>query len=87
MPYIIQDARQIFDDDIDKLTSNFRCRLPGDLNYIITRIIHEYLGLEKEARYSDYNEVIGVLECAKLELYRRHIAPYEDKAIEKNGDV
>ena len=37
--------------------------------------------------YAACNTVIGALECAKLELYRRIIGPYEDKAIEKNGDI
>ena len=31
--------------------------------------------------------LVGVLECAKLELYRRLAAPYEDLKIEDNGDV
>jgi hypothetical protein len=31
--------------------------------------------------------MIGVLECAKLELYRRVAAPYEDAKCEDNGDV
>ena len=31
--------------------------------------------------------MVGVLECAKLELYRRMAAPYEDEKIEDNGDV
>ena len=31
--------------------------------------------------------LIGVLECAKLELYRRVAAPYEDDKIDENGDV
>jgi hypothetical protein len=30
---------------------------------------------------------MGVLESAKLELYRRKIAPYEDDKIAENGDV
>jgi len=30
---------------------------------------------------------VGVLECAKMELYRRVAAPYEDKKKEENGDV
>ena len=28
-----------------------------------------------------------MLECAKLELYRRVAAPYEDEKIDQNGDV
>jgi len=33
------------------------------------------------------NAIIGALECAKLELYRRVAAPYEDDKIAENGDV
>lgn len=57
----------------------------GNLNYIITKICLYWLG--KSPRYGDYNAVIGALECAKMELYRRHIATYEDRKIEINGDV
>jgi hypothetical protein len=34
-----------------------------------------------------YNDVIGALECCKLELYRRMVAPYENTKIKENGDV
>lgn len=58
----------------------------GDLNYTITRICHEYLK-NKGEKYSTYNTIIGVLECAKLELYRRKCLPYENLKIAENGDV
>ncbi len=32
-------------------------------------------------------EVLGALECAKMEFYRRVAAPYEREAMAKNGDV
>ena len=35
----------------------------------------------------ELNAAIGVLECAKLELYRRVVAMYEDGKIKENGDV
>ena len=38
-------------------------------------------------KYYHYNQLIGVLECAKLELYRRLVTPYEDIKITDNGDV
>jgi hypothetical protein len=38
-------------------------------------------------RYAHLNEVIGALECAKLELYRRIAVPYEDQKITESGDV
>ena len=34
-----------------------------------------------------YQDIVGVLVAVQHELYRRHIAPYEDKAIQRNGDV
>ena len=37
--------------------------------------------------YSDYNEVVGLLESVKLEFYRRMVANYEDSKIIVNGDV
>ena len=46
-----------------------------------------YFSFENLLKYSEINSVIGVLECAKMELYRRIAAPYEDKKCEENGDV
>lgn len=77
MPYIAPEQRFKYNRDLPKS--------PGVLNYSITYLIVQYL--KGRENYASYNEVIGVLECAKLELYRRMVAPYEDKKIEENGDV
>lgn len=58
----------------------------GELNFLITSIIHLYIK-EKGLKYSSINEVIGVLECAKLELYRQIAAPYENKKKRENGAI
>ena len=58
----------------------------GELNYLITEEINKYLSKHQES-YKTYNDIIGVLECAKLELYRRLVSPYEDIKIKENGDV
>lgn len=79
MPYITQRAR----DEINLLAQ--RPSNAGELNYVITSLIHQYI--EGTECYQTYNDVIGVLEGAKLELYRRHVAPYEDQKIKENGDV
>lgn len=80
MPYINpEDRLHILADE--KSISN-----PGELNYFISTLINWYIN-EKGKNYSTLNEVIGVLECAKLELYRRIAAPYEDSKIQQNGDV
>ena len=41
----------------------------------------------KQKRYSTFNDILGALDGAKLEFYRRIIGPYEDRAILKNGDI
>lgn len=58
---------------------------PGELNYAITALCLSYL--DSEPNYTDYNELIGVLECVKLELYRRTVSAYEDCKRVENGDV
>jgi len=60
---------------------------PGELNYVITRMVDQYLEAKGGLRYTNINEVTGVLECAKLELYRRIAAPYEDRKRGESGDV
>lgn len=59
---------------------------PGDLNYLFTRLAWEYFQ-RNGPNYTTINDVIGALESAKLEFYRRVAAPYEDKKIVENGDV
>jgi len=78
MPYIKYDRDGLASGFIDPDNA-------GELNFVITSTLLRYLG--HGADYAAFNEVIGVLECAKLEMYRRMIAPYEDKKIEENGDV
>lgn len=92
MPYIEQERRVLYDAGIDQLASvlvpvRMGTDRPqaGDLNYVISRLCARFVG--PKPRYAYLNEVIGVLECAKLELYRRRVVPYEDKKIEENGDV
>ena len=84
MPYIKQSQRENYDEEIEKIVS--RCPNEGDLNYIFTRLLLEVVGQVGES-YAIYNKIIGVLECCKLEMYRRHIASYEESKIQSNGDV
>ena len=93
MPYITTQKRSCIEFQnknfgesslINDLVENIDCA--GDLNYTITRLVHEYQKKFGE-KYQVYNDIVGVLECAKLELYRRKIAPYEDLKADQNGDV
>ena len=99
MPYIKKEQRELIDGPSDYTTryglDSFLWKMnqikedwpnsPGTLNYIITKLVHWYLG--DNPNYERYNAAIGVLECAKLELYRRKVSPYEDEKIKENGDV
>jgi len=49
-------------------------------------IIHGYVQ-EHGLCYKTLNEVIGVLECAGQEFYRKVVVPYEDLKRLKNGPV
>lgn len=80
MPYIDQIARKRLDLDIQNIYS------VGELNYAITKLCNEFIRLLPKS-YENYNAIIGVLESAKLEYYRRQVAIYEDQKKEINGDV
>jgi hypothetical protein len=95
MPYIKEEQRKNLYALIDTLAEKIAKdavdndeQMCGRLNYTITKMIHaalEYEGVTEN--YASYNELIGMLECAKLELYRKKVAPYEDNKIKENGDV
>ena len=82
MPYIPQEDRERV------LRKPTLVRTPGELNFVITTIVNAYLDSRPLGPdYQRYNDAIGALECAKLELYARRIRPYEDTKIASNGDV
>ena len=93
MPYIPQADRARFDGPADRIVQVLselpEEALPGALNYAITRIAWQLCGHggRGRRRYARMNAVIGSLECAKLELYRRIVAPYEEEKIASAGDV
>lgn len=80
MPYITAEARA-------RVDRGDKPETVGELNYAITRLVDDYLIQKGGIRYTHLNEVIGALECAKLELYRRIAAPYEDQKLTETGDV
>lgn len=60
----------------------------GELNYAITIMLQDYMQRTNgHPNYDMFNEVVGVLECVKLELYRRVISEYEDTKNRSNGEV
>lgn len=83
MPYINKEDRKKFDDAIEDVLPAVN---PGELNYLITKLCHIYIDFNGLS-YQRINDVMGALEGAKLEFYRRLVATYEDKKIKENGDL
>jgi len=87
MPYIKSENRKKYEKVLHELLSILKALPPeevdGELNFVVTKILKAVYPL----RYYHINKAIGVLECIKLEFYRRVAAPYEDTKIKESGDV
>ena len=83
MPYIKTDMRSAL-EFLNPLPSN-----EGELNYAISHLCHRYVQekCKNGLSYAVLNSVIGVLDCAKMELYRVVASPYEDVKRRENGSV
>ena len=79
MPYITEEDRR-------NVSLTQRPGSPGELNYMITLLCKNYL-YQHGISYTNMKEIVGVLECAKMELYRRVAVPYEEEKCKINGDV
>lgn len=92
MPYIPSDPdREKLDLPLHRLTEAVNALEDGDatawagrINYLVTRLMLRTL---PKKRYWVMALGVGTLVCAILEFYRRFVAPYEDQAIKKNGDI
>lgn len=94
MPYIKQEDRQ-------KIASEVECACygnlldvveynnidnGGDMQYAIAVMIKNFMK-RKGLNYQHCQDIMGALDGASKEFYRRTVAPYEDSKIEENGDV
>ena len=97
MPYIKQQDREKFEEVLNHFDKNapyddytdtpfVKIESCGELNYLFSMLSKFYIEQNGE-NYQRYNDIVGALEGAKLELYRRQISKYEDKKISENGDV
>ena len=79
MPYIKYNRRE-------DLANGSAMTSAGELNYKITLLLIDYVHA-KGLSYQTINDIVGALDCAKAEFYRRKALPYENKKIVENGDV
>ena len=85
MPYISPEDRALL-EPVQEALSETGVQTAGEAQYVIAMVIGEYLK-SHPYRYQTMNDIMGALAGAQQEFYRRHVGPYEDVCIGKNGDV
>ena len=80
MPYISVEDRHTIGLGVSIIAT------PGQLNYGFTAIIVDYIE-QHGLSYDTINAIMGALEGAKCEFYRRVAVPYEEQKLKENGDV
>lgn len=91
MPYTEQYHRDqitpLLNEVISKIKTLESFGWDGELNYAISYLVATTMRPEQGWRYHWLHRAYGVFGAAGAEFYRRLLGPYEDKAIEKNGDI
>ena len=98
MPYIKQEFRDFLENSLEELIRNIEFLIStrdcdgklkaGVSTYVIYKLINDLYNKNcEQISYDVLSDAIKVLECTKLEFYRRVIAPYETAKQEENGDI
>jgi len=97
MPYIAQKDREKLNPLIDQLAerivgevkeADYEGAFAGLLNYSCTRLALKVVRMRfGKLRYGLIATVTGIFHNIADEFYRRLGAPYEEKQIQKSGDV
>ena len=87
MPYIPKKTRvEKFDNLIKQLSEKITC--PGEFNYIIARVFSLLVADDHGGvNYHNLSRWHAAVADASTEIERRVLAPYEDKANVRNGEV
>jgi len=88
MPYVKRELRALVNHGIEGLVRQvMRAENPaGLLTYILYKLSKGIID-RFPASYASISSVIMCLDNTKSELYRKILAPYEDRKIEENGDI
>jgi hypothetical protein len=89
MPYINEDLRRAYDQDIESLIAKLKelGSINGHVNYCISRIVAGAICPNDGWNYTSASDAVKAFECAKLEFVRRILNHVEDNAINRNGDI
>lgn len=85
MPYIQPEARAELEPFIEPLAEALRTCDDGELNYTLSRLLHEWVG--PNPNYQRLGRAVMAAECVKLEFYRTQAAPFEDRKRFANGPL
>lgn len=89
MPYIAPDRRAALDPIIAGLVGRLQKlkATKGDVNYCACEIALAALKPHAGWNYQSLSDAVAALQDAADEIKRRCLAPYEDLARTKNGDI
>jgi hypothetical protein len=91
MPYTKKERREAVKEHLEKLISQIHsydmADWDGEANYAISYLVARIFAPFGKWRYHFIARAYAVFFAAAAEFYRRIAAPYEDEAIEKNGDI
>lgn len=92
MPYISPERRSNIEQNLIEAFEYIDTK--GDLCFAIYWLMKAFAEYPADKdvvgpamTFDSASNAVSACECAKLEFYRRILAPYEDKKIEENGDV
>lgn len=77
MPYISPENQKEFDALISEI-AKADIKTAGELNFLFTKLAVRYIATNG-LRYQQMNDVMGALDGAKAEFFRRVVAPYENQ--------
>ncbi len=83
MPYIDKVERDKITKWLERALGEIDTK--GQLCFAIYYLMKEFA--ERRMNFDNASNSLIAADCAKLEFYRRIMAPYEDKKIEENGDI
>ncbi len=88
MPYIVQSIRDQVDDEIHDLAHAFGGLGKSVLTYTIFKLMKLWVFTSGGGfNYQNMSDACAAARDAEHEFRRRFMDPYEDKAIQKNGDI
>ena len=70
MPYIQQESRDLLDPIINEILITISVCDVGDMNYIITKLIHQWVETHGGLGYATTSQARAILSDANDEFYR-----------------